>query len=459
VAPIEYCVRGATVLRFETDIGVLRGSNAGTLGASADVVLMLGHAAEPAPGAVAAALRRLQSDPTIGAVGGKLVGTHGRLREAGGIVWRDGTVGLYLRDSSPDAPEANFVRDVAFCSSAFLMVRASLLTDLDGFTADYPPGTCEDADLCLRIAESGHRVVYDPSIVVRELQSAAPVSDEARHVAQASFAARHAPYLRTRPAADPQGEALARGAQTGGRRILFIDQTVPLRTGGGGFARSNDLIAAMASMGFAVTVFPLHAHRFDLAAICAGFPDSVEVMHDRTVDDLADFLNRRAGYYDAVWVARMPTLDRIGLHLQRVAAGAHRPRIVLDADAIGAEFANASLCQDIVAISSQEAAKLRDMGWCDVSVIGPARTLTPTPRRFADRAGMLFVGVLQAGETPNLDGLGWFVEAVLPLVEKSLGWETAHDRRGCRRPCTAGPFSQPSAHYAARRAGGPDAAV
>jgi hypothetical protein len=149
-----------------------------------------------------------------------------------------------------------------------------------------------------------------------------------------------------------------------------------------------------------------------------------------------------------VWVARTATLERIGLHLQRIAAGAHRPRIVLDTGAIAAlqaaalaglscrsrdfdaeaavaaEFAKAGLCQDIVATSAQEAATLRDLGWRDVSVIGPAPAPAPTPRSFADRAGMLFVGALQGGETPNYDGLCWFVEAVLPLVQAALGWET-----------------------------------
>ncbi len=131
-------------------------------------------AVELAPGALAAALRRLQSDAGIGAVGGKLVGAHGRLEAAGGIVWRDGTTLGYLRDGSPLAPEANFVRDVDFCSTTFLLLRAALLHQLEGFDEAFAASGYADVDLCLRIAEAGSRVVYDPAVVVSRLTQIGP---------------------------------------------------------------------------------------------------------------------------------------------------------------------------------------------------------------------------------------------------------------------------------------------
>ena len=80
------------------------------------------------------ALKRLKSDRRIGAVGGKLLRAHGRLEAAGGIVWRDGTTLGYLRDASPLAAEANFLRDVDFCSAAFPRVRADLLRRIGALT-------------------------------------------------------------------------------------------------------------------------------------------------------------------------------------------------------------------------------------------------------------------------------------------------------------------------------------
>ena len=84
-------VRGAQLLRFDTDIGPLRGGNAALACIRAEAALLLHQDVELVRGAVAAALRCLDSDPRIGAVGGKVIRAHGLLHEAGGIIWRDGS--------------------------------------------------------------------------------------------------------------------------------------------------------------------------------------------------------------------------------------------------------------------------------------------------------------------------------------------------------------------------------
>jgi GT2 family glycosyltransferase len=445
---IERCVHGATVLRFTDNIGFLRGSNAGLQGAAADAVLFLNNDVELAPGAVAAALARLASDAKIGAVGGKIVRTHGRLQEAGCIVWGDGATLGYMRDAAPSAPEANFVRDVDFCSAVFLLVRAALAHELEGFAEAFAPAYYEDVDFCVRITGAGYRVVYDPSVVVHHLEygsaSSALASEAEMSRARQTFIRRNLAYLRDRPVADPQAVVFARSLDSR-RRILFIEDMVPLRMIGSGFVRSNDLIGVMAQMGYHVTVFPLLPHGFDLASIYGDIPDTVEVMHDRTLDDLPAFLAGRPGYFDIVWVARTHNLDRTRAVLQTLDP---LPRIVLDTEAIAAlrtatqaelpchggafdtdaairrEFVNAPFCERIVAVSEYEADKLRALGIGDVSVIGHMRALTPTGRSFEDRLGLLFVGAIHRTDSPNFDSLCWFVDAVLPLVEAALGWET-----------------------------------
>jgi glycosyltransferase involved in cell wall biosynthesis len=95
----------------------------------------------------------------------------------------------------------------------------------------------------------------------------------------------------------------------------------------------------------------------------------------------------------------------------------------LDA-AIRAEFANADVCHRIVAVNAVEAQMLRDLGYQDVTVIGHMRASRPTPRPFDKRAGLLFVGAMHQPDSPNYDSLCWFVDAVLPLIERALRWET-----------------------------------
>jgi GT2 family glycosyltransferase/glycosyltransferase involved in cell wall biosynthesis len=441
-------VRGARCLRFDSNIGYLRGCNAALHHATADAVLLLNNDIELAPGAVAAALRRLDSDPSIGAVGGKVIRTHGVLQEAGNIIWRDGTTEGYLRGASPLAPEANFVRETDFCSGVFLLVRTALLRELDGFDEVFAPAYYEDADLCVRIAQSGARVMYDPAIVVHHLEYGSAINRNAADAAIAErrgiFARKHAAWLAAHPEKDAKALPLARFAGQTPHRVLFIEDMIPLQSIGSGFVRSNDLVRVMAEMGYAVTVFPVNGSRFDLAAVYADMPDSVEVLHDRSLEGLAPLLAARRDYYDTIWIARTHNLDRVLPVLQ--SAPGSLPPVLLDTEAIVAardaalaslggetfdldtairqEFRNAAACRQIVAVSELEAGLLRKLGLGDPSVIGHMRELAPTSRPFAERAGLLFVGAMHRMDSPNYDSLCWFVDEVLPIVEQTLGWET-----------------------------------
>ncbi len=444
-------LRGARILRFEDNIGFLRGCNAALHMATAPVLLYLNNDVELAPGAVAAALARLGTDPTIGVVGAKLVRTHGLLQEAGCIVWRDGTTAGYLRDASPLAPEANFVREVDFCSAAFLLTRTALARELGGFDEDFAPAYYEDADFCLRTAGAGRRVIYDPAILVRHLEygsSAGAAAAAAQMATQREvFCRKHLSRLRLRYTADARAPLFARTAAPGRGRVLFIEDQVPLRRLGQGFVRSNDIVAALAAMGYHVTVYPLHPSGFDAAAIYADMAETVEVMHDRRLVDLETFLRARRGYYDTIWICRTHNLDQVKPILEQVGTDlTGGARIVLDTEAIAAlraaerrrmagggdfdvgaairaEFTNAWFCQCIVAVSEAEAERLRTLGFADVAVLGHSRAPTPTPRPFDARSGMLFVGAIPEPDCPNLDALLWFAEHALPLIEAELGHE------------------------------------
>jgi GT2 family glycosyltransferase len=444
VQRIERFAPGARVLRFGREVQIVRAVNAALNLVSADAVLFIDGAVELAPGALDAALKRVSSDARIGAVGGKILRAHGRLEAAGGIVWRDGATTAYLSDASPLAPEANFVRDVDFLAG-LLFLRGSALREVEGIDEGFLLHRTAAVDLCLRIAEAGFRVVYDPAIAATRLS--VQTVDPPGEAEQEMLFRKHMNRLRFRYIADRRVEVFAR-ASANGRCVLFIDDTVPLRRLGSGFVRSNDLIQVMASLGYCVTVYPINAGTFGLATIYADMPDAVEVMHDRTCDQLLEFLLARQGYYDAIWVARTHNLDRITPMLECFTANTSKPpRVVLDTEAIAAlrsaahaaltdrvdfdvdaaivrEFANARLCQCIVAVNAMEAQTLRDLGFPNVLVIGHWREARPTPRGFADRTGMLFLAAIHEQDSPNRDALDWFANQVLPLVEDSLGWET-----------------------------------
>ena len=450
---LESYVLGLRVLRFGSNLGFLRGSNAALIQATADVVLYLNNDVVLGPGAVAGALARLASDERIGAVGAKIIRSHGRMGEAGAIIWRDGMTLGYMRDASPLAPEVNFVRDVDYCSAVFLLVRGEVVRTLEGFDHAFAPAYFEDTDLCVRLRQAGYRVVYDPAVVVWHLEYGSSEGIQPIEQVRASqlvFFRKHLSWLQDQPVKDDKARVFARSVGRAARRLLFIEDVVPLRMIGSGYTRSNDLVRAMVGLGWQVTVYPLAARAFDPLTVYADFPDTVEVMYDRSLGELEAFLQWRLGYYNTIWIARAHNLDRVKPMLERVvSATGLMPPCVLDTEAIVAlreaerarvreggagpfdvdaavlrEFASAYFCKSIVTVNEHEAQTLRALGFSDVAVIGHVREVALTPRAWGERAGLLFIGAMHVMDSPNYDSLCWFVDEVLPIVEEALGWET-----------------------------------
>ena len=442
---ILHYVPGVRLLRFDAELEWPRAADAGRQLASAPLVLFLSAEARIAPGSVGRACGRLTAETNAGAVGGMILQPSGVIAQAGGILWNHGAAHDYRRDSSPLHPEANFVRDVDFCAPAFLMVRADLLTRLDGFDHDCA-GVYSVVDLCLRITQAGFRVVYDPSVAI-VVGDPAPQGRPGEH-----FLQKHAATLAERypPGGPVQVFARHAGARPSvvlPNRILFIEDTVPLRRTGSGFVRANDVVHVMAALGYAVTVFPVNGTVEDPARLFGDMPDSAEVMHTLSLDRLGAFLAARPNYYDTVWIARTHNLTHVrSVLLRAITDGGLNARIVLDTEAVTphrevmqamlggdvydllsamqAMLADADICHHVVAVTPAEADALRCHALPSVSVIGHMIEPRPTVRAFDQRAGILFVGAIHKADGPNLDSLRWFVDAVLPLIEAELGWET-----------------------------------
>jgi GT2 family glycosyltransferase len=444
---VERYVRGAKIVRFNRNAGFIESCNAALTHVTAPVTLYMNNDILLQRGAVAAALARLDSSPSIGAVGGKIVRTNGVLQEAGCIVWRDGSTEGYLRDGDPNMPEANFVRDVDFCSGVFLAVRSDVLKQLGGFDAAFKPAYFEETDLCIRLQQAGYKIIYDPAVMVihQEYSSGdASIATVMMGQNQPKFRRKNLEYLRTKYPRNADLLVQARSPRAGGHRILFIEDRIPLRHLGSGFTRSNDIIVTMAALGHHVTVFPIYRAVENILDIYGDFPDTVEVVHDREMPDLARFLEERSGYFDILWIARTHNAERL-LDLL-MSASRHIPvnRVVLDTEAIAAmrdagraaatgaapaatlegavqkELASAYFCQKIVAVNEQDANIIRAAGFKDVGILGHARSLAPTPRPFEDRKGLLFLGAIHDRDSPNLDGLEWFADNILPRLDAEL---------------------------------------
>lgn len=445
-ATIETRVAGLRLIRNATNTGFLRATNQGIAAARGKHVLLLNNDVVLPPDALHRAMQRLEADPTAGAVGGKIVRTHGLLQEAGCILFSDGSALGYGRDADPFDPDYNFVRDVDYCSGVFLMVPAAVMQELEGFDPDYAPAYYEEADLCARIWKSGRRVIYDPSVVVVHLEFGSSRNPDAPRALMRRnreiFQSKHRDWLLGKNLPDLRHAVVGR-TTTRRTRVLFVEDVIPYRHIGSGFGRSADVVASLIALDCDVTVLPMNP--------CdpppdprQGFDERVELLSNHDATTAAKLLVDREQYYDVIWVCRAHNLHRLASAVGGGDWGALRTaRIVLDTEALACnreaalaalegrkfdltralkrELRHAYLAQDICCVNMAEQDQLLQAGFPRVQVLGHAIAAAPTAAGFTKRRDILALGSLYGAETPNVDGLRWFITEVWPLVREKLG--------------------------------------
>ena len=119
-----------------------------------------------------ALVNRAYSLTKIGIVGAKLVYPDGRLQEAGGEIFRDGSGRNIGKNDDPDRHIYNVYRDVDYCSGACLFIKRMVLNRVGYLDDIFSPAYWEDTDLCFRARKDGWRVVYEPEARVVHLEGA-----------------------------------------------------------------------------------------------------------------------------------------------------------------------------------------------------------------------------------------------------------------------------------------------
>ena len=131
----------------------------------------------------------------------------GKLQEAGGIVFSDGSACNFGKhDKAANAPLYNYIREVDYGSGALLATRRSLFIECGGFDVRFEPAYYEDADYCFTLRTKGYRVYYQPESVVVHFEGAssgtdlntgvknAQVANQARFVEKWGEVLRHQPH-------------------------------------------------------------------------------------------------------------------------------------------------------------------------------------------------------------------------------------------------------------------------
>ena len=444
-------IKGARIIENETNVHYLRACNQAGKELRGEYILLLNNDAQLVPGSVSSALRTLECSSDIGAVGGKIVLPDGTLQEAGSIIWRDGSCLGYGRGDSPLAPPYMFMRDVDYCSGAFLLTKRKLFLEQGGFDEDYAPAYYEETDYCVRLWKQNKRVVYDPNAIVFHYEFASSVSShsainlQAEH--QSVFAMKHKDWLQLQCRPGPESILPARThTREGQRRILFLDDRVPHLALGSGFPRSNRILFEMVKMRHSVTFYPTNFPIEDWADVYQDIPREVEVMLNHGWDRLEEFFEQRANYYDLIFVSRPHNMARLKSLLVTNPDLCRDSKIIYDAEAlfsyreieqlriegkelsageqqnlIDKEVLLAENCECVVSVSGRESHEFSKRGLRRVRTLGHALDISPTENSFDQRRDILFVGAVHSLTSPNADSMYWFSEKILPLVQEKLG--------------------------------------
>ena len=436
VAKLEQ-IDGIRLHARECNGGFIAACNDGAAQARGEFLIFLNNDTVPQPGWLDALLDTFEQHANVGLVGAKLVYPDGRLQEAGGVVFTDGSGWNYGRNESPDDCRFAYVRDADYCSGAAIAIPRALFERLGGFDTRYAPAYYEDTDLAFAVRAAGLRVVYQPAAVVVHDEGTTSGTDLAQGPKaaqvrnQSVFAQKWRDALREQlPAGTVPTPALLHRKQP---QVLIIDALTPQPDRDSGSLRLVNLMRLLIEEGTHVVFLPAN-HSVDRHYTAALQQLGVECWHAPGIPAL---LREQGPRFDVAMVSRhyiasefLPLLrkhaprakllfDTVDLHYLRERRAAE---LSGDAAALRAamrtrelELALITNVDATLVVSETERALLAsDAPKAAVRVLSNVHELGADGPAWSQRKDILFVGGFR--HPPNVDAVLWFAREVFPRI-------------------------------------------
>lgn len=440
-------VPGLRYVANEKNLGFVRSCNRAAHSARGKWLVFLNNDTEPQPGWLDALREIFVHFPNAGLAGSKLVYPDGRLQEAGGIVWQDGSAWNYGRMDDFARPDYCFVRCTDYCSGAALMISAALFEKVGSFTDAFAPAYYEDTDLAFKVREAGSSVHVQPFSIVVHKEGASAGTDLQRGMK--AYQLRNREVFRSRWAAQLKHHH-AHGSQLrlacerlkANSVILIVDQYAPHYDRDAGSRSVADIVETLLADGWTIKFWP-HTLWYEDGYTEALQRRGVEVFYGRKyANRFEDVLTELGSALHGVMLNR-PMIAREYLPAIRKLSGA---RVVLYGHDIHyARMSMQRIADGVGAPSEGRISSMRELEerlWsqCDV-VMYPSSTEVdlvraafpekpavhvplyayddfPAVAPLEGRSPHDILFVAGFGHPPNVDAAMWFVKHIFPLVLK-----------------------------------------
>ncbi len=231
---IKKAISGIRVVRNKENLRFLLNCNNAAKQAKGKYILFLNNDTQVMDNWLQPLVELIERNDKIGMVGSKLIYPDGRLQEAGGILWKDGSAWNYGHLDDPTKPEYNYVKEADYISGAAIMIRADLWRQLGGFDEHFAPAYCEDSDLAFQVRAAGYKVMFQPKSVVIHFEGISNGTDTSsgqksyQIINSQKFYEKWKDVLEKEHNPNGINPFLARDRSLHRKTVLFIDHYVPM---------------------------------------------------------------------------------------------------------------------------------------------------------------------------------------------------------------------------------------